>query len=358
MDRATRFGLLGLAAAACLPTLGRAQQGRPYSFDQVAAAVSAGAADSILQAVTADCVSFAVDTPTEGQLRKIGADERFIAALRGVCHVGSSLVVTSEPSGAEVWLQRTLLGRTPLSSAVSPTKGAVIELRVGDQWRRVVTDLPADRLVRVQVTMPADTLPVPPGLTAKEIETLRARATGFDPARRFPGPPPTPVRTGSLRSVLVGGLTGAAIGAAVGAVACRHDVYTYTSDPDFPPNIQLGGTPHSELKGGCVGFSSAVGIAGGGLVGRLWSELGWRRRQRSYVQAARAIESSRAEWEAQRQAAETLKNEGQRAATRDSVLAENARRKRLNEASAAPVIRVEAPIWLERAALGGAGRNE
>jgi hypothetical protein len=356
MDRTTRFGLLWLAAAMCLPTAGSAQQGRPYSFDQVAQAIAAGAADSVLEQVTADCVSFVIDTPTEARLRAAGADERFVTALRDVCHVGSSLEVTSEPAGLEVWLQRTLLGRTPLVSAVPPTRGAVIEVRVGDQWRRVVTDIPADRLVRVQVRMPLDTLPVPAALATKEVETLRARATGFDPARRFPAPPPAPVRTGSLRSVLVGGLVGVAVGAAVGAAACRHDVYTYTDDPNFPGVKRPTGPPRSELKGGCVGFSSAMGVAGGGLVGRLWSELGWRRQQREYAQASRALQQSQARWEEQRRAAATLGDEAKRAAERDRVVAENGRRKRLNEASAAPVVRIEAPIWLQRAAMGGPSR--
>jgi hypothetical protein len=351
---AARLGLVGLAASAWLPVGAGAQQGRPLSFEEVREAVAAGNAARVLEQVRADCVSFAIDTPTEARLRAAGADPRFIAGLRDVCHVGSSLQVTTDPPGAEVWLQRTLLGRTPLVSPVPPAKGAVIEVRHGDRWRRMVTDLPADRLVRVQIALPLDTLPWPTGPAAAELQALRQLASGFDPARPLPPPPTPPTRGNSVRSMLVGGLVGAAAGVAAGTMACRRDVYLYTRDPLTGVRRNTGTS--AELSGGCLGFSSVIGIAGGGLAGRYWSGRSWQRRQQQYAAAARAHERAVAQREEQRKAAQTLREQAARVAEQERVAAENARRKRANEALDPPVVRVEAPIWLQRATIGAPDR--
>jgi hypothetical protein len=67
----------------------RAQQGPPYTLEQLEGYLAVGLApELILNRVQRDCLAFRMDTAAEERLRTAGADDAFLQALRGVCYRG------------------------------------------------------------------------------------------------------------------------------------------------------------------------------------------------------------------------------------------------------------------------------
>jgi hypothetical protein len=74
------------AALAFSPSASLAQQGRPYSLDDVKILIQGGLpAASILQRVKQNCLLFTLDDPAVAELRAAGATAELIDGLRPVC---------------------------------------------------------------------------------------------------------------------------------------------------------------------------------------------------------------------------------------------------------------------------------
>lgn len=73
-------------ALAMLPSASPAQQGRPYSLEQVRILIEGGLpANAILKRTSQDCLSFRLDGEAERQLRAAGADDQLVQGLRSAC---------------------------------------------------------------------------------------------------------------------------------------------------------------------------------------------------------------------------------------------------------------------------------
>lgn len=354
MSRRRRLRVLSLVGALLLPllpTLGRAQEGRPYSVDQVAEAVASGLDTRMLEQARANCISFIVDAATTAQLRAAGAAADFTSALRDVCYVGTSLDVRTEPAGAEVWVQDRHVGKSPWVSPMAPVRNAVVEVRLGGKAQRVTTDILAGQLVRVDFTIPRDTMELPPVPSDQELRTLRAQVGDFDPTRPRPAPPSAPTRGGSLKAVVGAGLLGAAGGAGVGTLLCNQDVAVYTVETigGIPVRTQAG--TERKLQGACLGFSAGGGAVVGGLAGKLWSNASFARRRRQYAEDLRIYDRQLALWEQQRRAAELLRQAEGRRTERDRVAALNERIKAENGRIGQPRVSAGPAARIERAVL-------
>ena len=347
-----RAGLLAVLAGALAPLRATAQErppeAEPYSIDQVAEAVAADLNTNMLERARASCISFVVDATAERRLRAAGAEPDFTAALRGVCFRGTSLEVTTEPAGAEVWVEGRRVGTTPWMSPMPVQRNLPVEVRLAGRYRRVRTNTIADSLLSIHFVLQRDTVPLPPGPSDMQLQTLRAQADGFRPRSR-PAPPRAPARGRSARSVLVGGLAGAAVGFAAGSVGCRQNEVIYRRIP-FGDDVIL--TPIDtveKVQRRCVGFSIGAGAVGGGLAGNLFAALTAGRRRRAFEEELRIHERQVARWEQQRQAAEQLRQQEARRAERLRVAAANAEITAANRTLGEPTIRTARPVRLERA---------
>ena len=361
VSRGRAFALL-LATILGIPSVGRAQDSRgdePYSIDQVAEAVATGLGTRMLERARANCISFFVDVTTVRRLRAAGAEPDFTTALREACYVGTSLEVTTEPAGAEVWVQDRLVGTTPWVSPMAPARKASVEVRLGGQSRRVTLDIVPDSLVSVHFDMPRDTASLPVLASDFELRNLRVQAGNFSLSRPRPRPrPPTPpTRGSSVGSVIFGGLIGAAAGVAAGTLLCRQEVAVYTPTDTIngiPIKTQTG--TERKLQGGCVGFSVGGGAAAGGVAGNMWAATGVGRRRRRYDEERKIYERQLARWEEQRRAAELLAQNDARRAERERLVARNAEIRAANEKIGKPRISVGPPTRLSRAVLNYAGQ--
>jgi hypothetical protein len=81
--------LLFLAGLLLTPDGIQAQEGQPYTLDQIEGLIEAGLSPSvILDMVRPDCLAFRIDTAAEERLRSAGATDEFVEGLRGVCFRG------------------------------------------------------------------------------------------------------------------------------------------------------------------------------------------------------------------------------------------------------------------------------
>lgn len=357
MTRGARAAALALVVAvtATLAPPGAGAQERPpeelpFSMDQIAEAVAADLNSSVLFRARSSCISFVVDATAERRLRAAGAESDFTEALRDVCFRGTSLQVTTEPAGAEVWVQGRRVGTSPWTSPMPLARNLPVEVRLDGRYRRVTANMVRDSLVTIHFALQRDTLPLPVGLSEVELQALRGQARGFD-ARARPVAPQPPSPGGSARSVIVGGLVGAAAGIAVGSVACRSTVDVFITDTIGDIIFERANGTRQETNGGCVGFSIGGGTLAGGLAGNVWSGLTAGRRRRVYEQELRVHERALARWEEQRRAVEQLRREEERRAERARLAARNAEIAAANRSVSAPRITVEGPARMPRAVM-------
>jgi hypothetical protein len=87
-----------LLVLALFPAGSHAQQGPPYTLEQLEGYLAVGLSpDLILSRVQRDCLAFRIDAAAEERLRVAGAQDAFMEALRGVCYRGPEEVV-EEPA--------------------------------------------------------------------------------------------------------------------------------------------------------------------------------------------------------------------------------------------------------------------
>lgn len=343
---------LALAAGALAPVRAAGQErppdAEPYSIDQVAEAVAADLNTNMLERARASCISFVVDASAERRLRAAGAEPDFTSALRGVCFRGTSLEVTTEPAGAEVWVEGRRVGTTPWMSPMPVQRNLPVEVRLDGRYQRVRANMIADSLLSVNFVLQRDTLPLPPGPSDMELQSLRAQAAGFQPRSR-PAPPRAPARGTSARSVIVGGLAGAAVGLAVGTLGCRQPELVYRVVVFGNDTIRTPVDTVEKVQGACVGFSIGGGTLGGGLAGNVFAALTAGRRRRAYEEELRIHEGQVARWEEQRRATEQLRQQEARRAERLRIAARNAEITAANRSLGEPTVRATRPVRIERA---------
>ena len=359
MTSALRAALLATAAAALVPPAAAAQErppaGQPYSMDQIAEAVAADLNAAVLDRARTSCISFVVDATAERRLRAAGAEPDFTAALRDVCFRGTSLQVTTEPAGAEVWVQGRRVGTSPWTSPMPETRNLPVEVRLAGRYRRMTVNTVRDSLVALHFAMARDTVPLPAGPSEGELQALRAQARGFD-ARSRPVAPRPPTRGGGARSMILGGLAGAVAGVAAGTVACRRTVDVFITDTIGDVIFTTPNGTTQETNRGCVGFSIGGGTIAGGLAGNVFSTLTAGRRRRQYEQDVRLHAAALARWEEQRRATEALRREEERRAERARLARQNAEIGAANANLGAPRVTVERPARMPRAVMAESGR--
>lgn len=119
-------------ALVVIPAGAGAQQGPPYTLEQVERYLNARTSPELLLGwVQRDCRAFVMDEETEGRLRSAGAPEAFLEGLRGACYRGpepEEVPVRVEPA-MEPEVQREPRGREPGPPGIySPGSAAVRSL--------------------------------------------------------------------------------------------------------------------------------------------------------------------------------------------------------------------------------------
>jgi hypothetical protein len=80
-------GLLVLPVLFLAPSPSRAQEGQPYTLEQIEGLLEAGLSTTvILEMARPDCLAFRVDQATADRLTASGADSDLIEGLRGLCY--------------------------------------------------------------------------------------------------------------------------------------------------------------------------------------------------------------------------------------------------------------------------------
>lgn len=179
----------------------------------------------------------------------------------------AEIEVIADSSGQPVSVNGRQMGVTPSTLRIQPGTGVRIEVGRGARMRSLSLDVAAGSRIKVEMTMPRDTQPLPGVRSAAEIQRQLLASNDY-PMPRQPVAPTQPRRPGFFGSVLIGG--GLAGGAAFAASAALCDQkFTspspsggYVGDTYYPPGPQTLGvsTP-------CQGSAAAIGaLVGTGFI--------------------------------------------------------------------------------------------
>jgi hypothetical protein len=346
------------ATAAVAIALGGARvtasaQGAPVTLDQIVAMASDGRDDAaILAAVRADCVTFPVDSAAVARLRSAGVSAGVIAGLVDACYFGSTLAVTTEPSGAVVRIDGKRVGESPWQRPVRAPATMLVEVGQEASLRRHSVVVPQGQSVTVHFELARDTLQHPAAPSPDEAERLREVLRRGEPSIPPPEPPVPPGRRSSLKSWLVGGVIGAALGAAAGVAVCSDKFVRYRFDPSLGYSVPDG--TELRLREGCAAAAAGVGFASGGAVSDFLSRRRYGRRLRAYERASATYATEVARWEAQAQANRRrmlpgVEDQVRLADERDRIARENERIRSRNRSLPDPIIQTRPAERLPRA---------
>ena len=240
----------------------------------------------------------------------------------------AQLEVVADSAGQPIRINGAQVGVTPAVLQVPAAASARVEVGAGSRARAITMDLPAQGRIRVDVTMPRDTQPVPVLRSVAELE----RDLDFATRLQVPKAPVRPVRPRApgLGKSVIGGVLLAGASAALGAAVCEQ---TFKS-PE-PSGGYVGGTYYAPGTYSLGTSTACVGMLGGGvLIGGTLSLHQWRRL--SFQRATRAYGAADSRWQADELAyrdavarraeavrAELARAQGQDVERRRSVLARN-----------------------------------
>jgi hypothetical protein len=243
--------------------------------------------------VRTGCVSFPVDDAAVSRLRGAGADDAFVALVRGACFTGSELVVQSRPAGAEVRLGGVRVGTTPWTTRFGGASKMEVTVVKGGTTLRAPVEIQARQRARATFTFAEDTMAIPRARSVSEV----ARALQLE--RVWKSPVPAPEEPGALRLFTGNALTMlfAAGTAAAGAAYCDGAENHCFVEPSLEDDGTDSMEPARWLAGGVAGLF--VGTSVTGLLQRAING-GRRNRHAEAVAARQAWEQSdqaaRAEW--------------------------------------------------------------
>ena len=350
----SRLGVLAALALSLGATAppASAQTGAVRLDALVAMARGGRTASEIESTLRSSCIAFPVDSVAIARLRAAGLDASVVERLEELCYLGSTLGVTTEPSGVVVRLDGRPAGLTPVVRPIASPARVLVEVAAGGRARQHTVNVPAGRSVTVHFDVPRDTQPLPPAPAAEEAERLREVLRRGEPSTPPPDPPVPPRRRNGVKAWLLGGLAGAVVGGAVGVGLCSDELVRYRFDPALGYAVPDG--TERRIAGGCAAAAAGIGLASGGLLVDVISRRRYSRRLRAYERASVAFALDLARWEADSRANRErllpgIEEQIRRAEERDRIARENERIRERNRALPDPIVQVHAPERLPRA---------
>lgn len=197
----------------------------------------------------------------------------------------AEIEIAADSAGQPVSVNGRQMGVTPATVRIQPATGVRIEVGRGDRRRGLTLDVPASARIKVEMTMPRDTQPLPRVRTQEEIQRALSTSNNY-PTPTTPIAPVAPRRPGFLGSVLMGG---AVIGGAafVGSSGMCDQSFTspqpsggYVGDTYYPPGSHSLGTLAS-CQMAAAGIGALVGTGAMHLIRR----GGYKKRQANFATA-------------------------------------------------------------------------
>lgn len=289
MLRSLALSLLLLSAAA---GAARAQSSSEVmSLDDVVTLLAAPqvSREVLGSMVRTGCVSFPADASAISRLRSAGADDAFVALVRGACFTGSELVVHSRPAGAEVRVNGVRVGTTPWTGRFAGAPKVEVAVVRQGATLNAPAELQARQRVRASFTFAEDTVAVPRARNTAEI------VRDLNLERSWTPRVPAPENPGSLRLFTGNALTMllAAGTSAAGVAYCDGAENHCFIEPMLEDDGTDSMVPARWLAGGVAGL-----FVGTSVTGILQRAINGGRRS-SHQRAV----SARQEWERSDQAA-------------------------------------------------------
>lgn len=205
--------------------------------------------------------------------------------LRAQANRLAEIEVAADSAGQPISVNGRQMGVTPTTLRIPAASGVRIEVGRGARARGLTLDVPPSARIKVEVTMPRDTQPLPRVRTQEEIQ--RALSTSNDyPTPRTPTAPVAPRRPGFLGSFVLGS---ALIGGAafVGSSGACDQSFTspspsggYVGDTYYPPGQHSLGASTT-----CQASAAAVGALVGTGTFYLLRRGGYKKRQANFANA-------------------------------------------------------------------------
>lgn len=205
--------------------------------------------------------------------------------------------VVADSAGQPIAVNGKRVGSTPASLRVTPGSAVRIEVGAAGRARGLTLDVPEGARIKVEVTMPRDTQPLPRLRTQDEVQRELLASSAY-PVPREPSAPVQPRRPGITGSLLVGG---ALIGGAVfaGSAGACDQAFTspspsggYVGDTYYPPGAHTLG-----VSGSCQASAAAVGALVGTGVVHLFRRGGYRKRADAFTSAQAQFQTERAAYQ-------------------------------------------------------------
>lgn len=191
----------------------------------------------------------------------------------------AEIEVLADSMGQPVSVNGRQMGVTPSLLRIQPGNGVRIEVGRGSRMRGLSLDVPAGSRIKVEVTMPRDTQPLPSVRAESEIQRQLLASNAY-PMPRQPVAPTQPRRPGIVGSVLIGGVLAGGAAYAGTAGICDQKFTSpspsggYVGSTYYPPGEHSLGVSTS-CQAGAAGVAALVGsglihvIRRGGYRGRV-----------------------------------------------------------------------------------------
>lgn len=176
----------------------------------------------------------------------------------------AEIEIAADSAGQPVSVNGRQMGVTPATVRIQPGNGVRIEVGRGGRTRGLTLDVPASARIKVEMTMPRDTQPLPSVRSQEEIQRALSVSNNY-PVPRTPVAPVAPRKPGVFGSMLMGGaLVGGA--AFVGTAGMCDQKFTspspsggYVGSTYYPPGQHSLGALAS-CQAGAAGIGALVGF--------------------------------------------------------------------------------------------------
>ncbi len=197
----------------------------------------------------------------------------------------AEIEIAADSSGQPISVNGRQMGVTPATVRIAPAAGVRIEVGRGARMRGLTLDVPASARIKVEMTMPRDTQPLPRVRTQEEIQRALSGSSNY-PTPSAPVAPIAPRRPGFFGSLVMGGalIGGGAFVASSGA--CDQ---SFTSPA--PSGGYVGGTYYAPgehslgVAASCQASAAAVGALVGAGALHLIRRGRYKSRQASFASA-------------------------------------------------------------------------
>lgn len=230
----------------------------------------------------------------------------------------AEIEVIADSVGQPVLVNGRQLGTTPSTLRIQPGNGVRIEVGRGARMRGLSLDVPAGSRIKVEMTMPRDTQPLPPVRTEAEVQRQLLASSAY-PMPREPVAPVQPKRPGFVGSLLIGGALAGGAGFAASAAMCDQKFTSpspsggYVNGQYYAPGEHSLG-PLASCQAGAAGIGALVGT---GVI-HMIRRGGYRGKQESFARDQAQYATERTAYErAVQQREQRIKDDVQKSLDED-----------------------------------------